>query len=153
MAVLWTSILGIVVVAWTLREIFRDLFQPSGAGSLSSFMARRLFQLSKHVPSTMRVAGPLCIVVVIVCWTFLVAAGFALIYWGRFPQAFHAPVQESHEPLGRFWAVLYFSLASLTTLGAGDLVPQGSWIRIVTAGESLIGMSLISAGKIAATTG
>lgn len=93
----------------------------------------------------MRAAGPLSIVIVISCWACLVAAGFAFLYWARFPQAFHASTRESHEALGRFWAVLYFSLASLTTLASGDLVPQGSWIRIVAATESLIGMSIITA--------
>ena len=145
MAVWWTSIAGIVIIAWTLREIFRDLFQPSATGSLSSFVAQRLFRVSKTIPPMMRISGPLSIVVVIFCWTFAVAAGFALIYWGRFPQAFHAPMQESREPVGRFWTVLYFSLASLTTLGGGELEPTGQWVRIVSACESLIGMLLITA--------
>lgn len=145
MAVWWTSIAGVLIVAWTLREIFKDLFQPSGSGSLSSFLGRWIFQVSKHVPSTMRTAGPLCIVVVISCWALSITAGFALIYWGRFPQAFHAPSTESHEPLGRFWAVLYYSLAALTTLASGEILPVGSWIRLVTAAESLIGESIITA--------
>jgi hypothetical protein len=112
MAVWWTSIVGILIISWTLREIFRDLFQPSATGSLSSLLAHWLFQGSKLVPSTMRVAGPLCIVIVVFCWTFAVAAGFALIYWGRFPQAFQVPNEESHQGIGRFWTLLYFSLAS-----------------------------------------
>lgn len=145
MATWWTSAIGIVMIAWTLREIFRDLFQPSASGSLSSFVSRHMFRLSKRAPSTMRVVGPLSIVVVIFCWTFAVAAGFALIYWGRFPQAFHASSQETQDSLGKFWTVLYFSLSSLTTLAAGEVSPQGAWIRIVAASESLIGVMLITA--------
>lgn len=136
---------GIVIICWTLREIFMDLFQPSDSGTLSSFVSRLMFRLSKHAPSTMRLVGPLSIVVVIVCWTVAIAAGFALIYWGRFPQAFRAPMPQSHAAMGRFWTVLYFSLASLTTLGSGEIAPQGAWIRIVAAAESLIGMMLITA--------
>lgn len=93
----------------------------------------------------MRLVGPLSIVAVIVCWTFAVAAGFALVYWGRFPHAFRSPSRESHEAMGRFWTVLYFSLASLSTLGSGEVAPQGTWIRIVATAESLIGMMLITA--------
>ncbi len=145
MAVWWASAIGIVIIAWTLREIFKDLFQPSGTGSLSSFVARWLFQLSKRIPSTMPSAGPLCIVVVIASWAFLLVAGFALLYFGRFPQAFLITAQQSHEALERFWSVLYFSFASLTTLGSGNLAPQGDWIRMVAASESLLGMSLITA--------
>lgn len=145
MALWCTSIVGIIIIAWALREIFRDLFQPTGSGSLSSFVARWLFRLSKHAPSTMRIAGPLSIVVVIFAWTFATAAGFALIYWGRFPQSFHSAATESHEPVGRFWTVLYISLASLTTLSSGEIAPQGAGGRIITAVESLIGVSLITA--------
>src|SRR4051812_2946778 len=39
MAALWT-IAGLVIVCATLREIFRDLFQPSGSGALSSLLGR-----------------------------------------------------------------------------------------------------------------
>jgi hypothetical protein len=79
MAAIWTSTLGIFIVAWTLREIFMDLFQPSGTGSLSPFVGRRLFQIAKLTPSKLRLAGPLSIVVVIFCWALLLAAGFAFI--------------------------------------------------------------------------
>ncbi|HZS54705.1 MAG TPA: hypothetical protein VFA65_09910 [Bryobacteraceae bacterium] len=123
MAVWWTSIVGILIIGWILSEIFMDLFQPSGSGSLSGFIGRWLFQISKSVPSTMRVSGPLAIVVVISCWALLLAAGFALVYWARFPQGFSVPEQESYDAFRRFWTVLYFSLSSLTTLGSGALAP------------------------------
>lgn len=145
MAIWWTSILGVLMIAWTLREIFRDLFQPSTTGSLSSFVARHMFQSSKRIPATMRASGALCIVFVVFCWTFAVSAGFALIYWGRFPESFQVPPRETHQAMGRFWTVLYFSLASLTTLGSGQLQPRGEWVRLVAATESLIGMLLITA--------
>lgn len=43
MVALWTSIAGILIVCWTLREVFNDLFQPSTAGSLSSFVSKKLY--------------------------------------------------------------------------------------------------------------
>ncbi len=90
-------------------------------------------------------AGPLAIVSVILCWAALITIGFALIFWGRFPAGFAHVSSEQRDAFGRFWRVLYFSLASLTTLGSTEFSPQGSWIRIVTSFESLIGICLITA--------
>lgn len=145
MALLWTTAVGILLIGWTLREVFMDLFQPSAAGSLSSFMGRRMFEISKRVPSTLSFVGPLCIVVVIVCWVFLIASGFALVYWGRFPGSFNTPRGPWPDAIHRFWTVLYFSLSSLTTLASGELSPRGDWVRILAAVESLIGVSLVTA--------
>jgi hypothetical protein len=145
MNVIGTSILGLVVVVWALWETFQDLFQPSGSGSLSSFVGRRLFQIARRVRWMLPVAGPLSVVVVIACWAALVAAGFALIYWGRSPGAFSADATEPRDALGRFAAVLYFSLATLTTVGSGSLAPKTDWVRLMTAIESLIGISLVTA--------
>src|SRR4051812_41777172 len=105
MNVIGTSILGLVVVVWALWETFQDLFQPSGSGSLSSFVGRRLFQIARRVRWMLPAAGPLSVVVVIACWAALVAAGFALIYWGRSPGAFSADATEPRDALGRFAAV------------------------------------------------
>src|SRR4051812_41866220 len=115
--------------------MFRDLFQPSQSGALSSILGRRLFRVSRWARWMLPIAGPLTIVAVISCWAFLIAIGFALIYWSRFPQAFQNAQAEQHGRVDRFWAVLYFSLASLTTLASGQLSPQGAWIRFVTALE------------------
>ena len=145
MEALWTSLVGIFLIAWTLREIFTDLFQPSGSGSLSSFVGKQLFRLAQRMRWMMRSAGPLSIVIVITTWALLVTVGFALVYWARFPQAFTVPPPGVRDKLGKVWVVLYFSLTSLTTLAAGEIVPKGSWIRLVAALESLIGISLVTA--------
>jgi Ion channel len=145
MAAFWTSALGLLIVCWTLREIFRDLFQPSGTGTLSSFLGKQIFELSKRFRPLMSVAGPLSVVVVIACWAILVAAGFALIYWARYPSAFNGTGGDKQDAFGRFWTVLYFSLSTMTTVGSGQLAPRSSWIRIIAALESLIGISLLTA--------
>lgn len=145
MAAFWTSAVGTLAIAWTLREIFRDLFQPTGSGALSSFVGRTTLALGRRVRLLLPIAGPLTVVAVIVCWALLIAVGFALIYWPRFPQDFRFSQAEPGDPLGRFWTVLYFSLASLTTLASGELTPNAIPIRMLTALESLIGIALITA--------
>ena len=145
MAAVWTSSFGILVVCWTLREVFNDLFQPSASGSLSSFVSRRLFQLGKRARWMLSSAGPLSVVVVIFSWALLIGIGFAFIFWARFPGGFVNTSGEHQGPVGRFWSVLYFSLTTLSTLGSTAFNPQGNWIRIVTSIESLIGICLITA--------
>jgi Ion channel len=145
MVPLWTTLAGVLIITWTLREVFSDLFQPSASGSLSAFVGARIFKLLKRVPSWLPAAGPLTIVVVISTWALLIASGFALIYWSRFPGAFAGVSTESHDPFHRIVSSLYFSLATLSTLGAGEIQPSGGWIRIVTGFEGLIGASLVTA--------
>jgi hypothetical protein len=145
MAAAWTSILGILTVCWTLREVFTDLFQPSASGSLSSFVSRTLFRFGKRAHWMLGTAGPLTIVVVIFCWAMLVSIGFAFIFWARFPEAFANTSAEHQDVMGRFWSVLYFSLANLSTVGSTEFTPNGNWIRIVASLESLIGISLLTA--------
>jgi hypothetical protein len=101
--------------------------------------------MAKRTPRLLHFAGPLCIVIVIFCWIFLIAAGFALTFWASFPSGFSGPRLGYEGPFERFWTMLYFSIGSLTTLASGDLVPRADWIRMVAAVESVIGISLVTA--------
>jgi Ion channel len=141
---LWT-IAGILVVCATLREIFRDLFQPSGSGALSSLLGRGLFGLGKRIPGLLPITGPLTVVVVIAVWTALITIGFGLIFWPHFPQDFQQPTPQPHSLSGRVCSALYFSLVSLTTLASDGLSPQGAWLQMCAALESLIGIGLVTA--------
>ncbi|HSU31278.1 MAG TPA: potassium channel family protein [Bryobacteraceae bacterium] len=144
MAHLWT-IAGILAVCGTLREIFRDLFQPSGSGALSSLLGRALFGLGKRIRWLLPIAGPLTVVTGIAAWTALITIGFGLIYWPHFPQDFQQPAPQPLSWSGRVCSVLYFSLVSLTTLASDGLSPRGAWLQICTAVESLIGIGLVTA--------
>ena len=139
------SIAGILIVCWTLSEVFTDLFQPSDSGSLSSWLGKTLFRLAKHARWMLTTAGPLSIVVVIFSWVTLVTIGFAFLYWARFPEGFAKTAIGNQDLAGRFWAMLYFSLTTLTTLGSRTFSPTSDWIRILESLESLIGISLVTA--------
>ena len=127
-----------------LREIFIDLFQPSGSGTLSSFVGRWTFRFARKLTSLLSIAGPLALVIVIACWTFLLASGFALIYASSYPDGFSMQGQ-ARRGLSEFITLLAFSLASLTTVGTPDLSPKPDWIRLSVAVESLLGFSLVTA--------
>lgn len=136
--------LGIVVLVLTVREIFRDLFQPSGSGALSSYVGRWIFQLARKLRFLLGVAGPLALVIVISFWAFLMASAFALIYSASYPDGFTIQGPARHG-FWEFATLLAFSLASLSTLGTPDLSPTPDWLRLIVSVESLVGFSLVTA--------
>src|SRR5436309_10439356 len=84
----WPLLLGVLAVVVAMREIFIDLFQPSGSGTLSSYVGRWMFQLARKLKFLLGVAGPLALVIAMSCWTFLLASGFALMYSSSSPDPF-----------------------------------------------------------------
>jgi hypothetical protein len=139
------TMLGVLLVCGTLREIFRDLFHPSGSGALSSFIGRSIFGAGRRLHWMLPIAGPLTIVAVIAVWSLLLTVGFGLIYGPHYPDGFQQPFPEPRSIDTRVWSVLYYSLATLTTLASGGLTPKDSALRICVAIESLIGIGLITA--------
>lgn len=95
--------------------------------------------------SMLPLAGPLTIVVVILCWAALLAVCFALIYWGAFPDDFEIHTGKDPSAERGFLSVLYFSLEMLTTLGLGEITPKATWVRLIVSFHALIGFSLITA--------
>ncbi len=138
----WPAALGSLIVLLTLREVFRDLFNPSATGSLSDFVARNVFNLFRHIPRLLSSAGPLSIVLVIFIWAMSVCVGFALIYWAM-PTG-HFKVQVGQPPVG-FWPMVYFSLNIVTTLGLGDYGPVPVWLHLLVTFEALLGFGILTA--------
>ncbi len=140
----WPALVGVLVIGFALREVFKDLFQPSAAGDLSSSIGKALFRIARHMPSVLPMIGPVSVLVVIFCWIVLLALGFGLIYWAGFPDKFQVspPATESDR---RFLTALYFSCQTLTTLGRGDIVPKPGWTQWATIAEALLGLSLLTA--------
>ncbi len=141
----WTAGPGVLMVGFALQEVFRDLFHPTMAGSLSDYVARTIFRLFRRSRSTLALAGPLALIVVIVCWAFLLGVGFALIYWSDFPGGFRSLAGQAPDADGGFWQMLSFSLATMTTLGLGDLLPEPDWLRVLVTIEALMGFALVTA--------
>jgi voltage-gated potassium channel Kch len=65
------------------------------------------------------------------------ANAFGLV-WGLIPGAF-ANLPPAAPGAGEFAAMLYFSLATLTTTGYGDIVPLNPFARSLASLESVIG--------------
>ena len=133
------------MIGWTVREMFRDLFQPSGSGALSAFVASAIFWTARRFRFLLGVAGPLSIVVSVILWAILITVGFALLYLPRYPGAFSGTEPMTHDLGGRSWTVFYVSLSALTTLGSAKISPESTSVRLIAAFESLVGISLITA--------
>ncbi len=136
---------GICVLAFTFAQIFQDLFHPTQSGALSEWVGRTTFRVLRRWPSTLSIAGPLTLVIVILLWASLQAVGFALIYWLAFPGGFHFVQSQPAVDKSDFWTVLYFSLQVMTTVGLGDLLPLAAWLRIVVGIQALVGFALLTA--------
>lgn len=139
------TLLGVLIVFGALSDIFLTLLHPSGQGWLTRFVLSQVWRATRTRAWTARLAGPLGMAAVVVCWTGLVVVGWALVYWPQMPHAFAfsgslVPAERNHAA-----DALYLSLVTLATLGFGDIAPQVLWLRLVTPIESLIGFALLTA--------
>jgi hypothetical protein len=137
----WLAFIAIALIVSALREVYRDLFHPTSSGSLSDFVAKTLFSIFRHAPRLLSDAGPLSIVLVILIWAVAVSSGFALLYWSMPPAYF----KVRGGPQSGFFAMLYFSLEVLTTLGLGDYAALPVWLRLLVTFEALVGFAVLTA--------
>ncbi len=138
------AVVGVCVVCFAVRQMFHDLFHPSEGGSLSEFVARRIFQFLRRWPRSLPLAGPLATVLIIFAWAILLASGFALIYWAV-PGGNFKVEPGLQGPQHGFWSAFYFSLEVMTTLGLGDIKAIPDWLRVLIALHTLVGFALVTA--------
>jgi len=154
MALVWT-VLGLVLIAVAVRDSFATLLQPNKTGGLNRAISLTIFRVLRAIGRRLQrrrsderavlvLAGPLAVLLVILSWAVLIASGAALIYMPHMPEEF---VLASGLPAAEdgFSDALYFSLSNLTTLGIGDFAPRTGWLRVVTGGQALTGVALITA--------
>lgn len=144
MDTLW-AIVGLLLIAAIVWEVFNDLFRPGGTGALSDWVGRRLFELCKRAPRTLPLAGPTALVTVIALWIGGLVVGFALLYHSAYPAAFRTSTGAVPAGSSKLLSSLYFSFETLTTLGYGDIVPQSGLIRLLANIEGLVGFGLLTA--------
>jgi voltage-gated potassium channel Kch len=143
----WT-LLGIVIVALTLRDIFDVLFHPLGRGMIARQVVRLVATAARAAGSVRTIAlltGPLSYVAVVATWALLLAVGWALVFLPQLPQGFaFAPGLVPGEHSG-FLDALYVSLVNLTSLGYGDVSPAAPVLRLLGPVETLFGLGLLTA--------
>jgi hypothetical protein len=141
---------GIVILLWTLLDVFRTLVMPRAARGRVR-LSRILFQLMwrpwrwtgvrrKTAQTRERVlaaAAPFLFFVLLVGWVSLALLGYALILWS--PGFVHGMGPGD----GSFGNALYSSGTSLFTLGFGGGAPTG-WTRAVAVLAGATGLGLFA---------
>jgi hypothetical protein len=142
MTLAWLTVLGVLIILFTAREVFLDLFHHAQSGTISEYVAKAVFGIFRNWPAMLPLAGPLSVVLIIFCWFFLLALGFSFEYWTRLPSEFQIKgLPEGHD----FLESLYFSLTTMTTLGYGDISPKTPIVQFTATLQALVGFGLVTA--------
>lgn len=144
MSAVLSTVVGALLVALALVDVFQTLLRPGGTGRLTEQVFRLSWRLVTRGARPAMVSGPLTILAVIVIWVTLVTVGWALIYLPHLPQGFaYSGVDPAdYHPLVEAMTI---SLVTLTTLGYGDAVPAEPILRAVSPLEALMGFALLTA--------
>src|SRR5439155_6082880 len=145
----WIALpVGIVILLWTLFDVFRTLVMPRAARGrfrLSRILFRPMWapwrwigvrrKTAQARERVLAAAAPFFFFVLLVGWVFLALLGYALILWS--PAFVHGMGRSD----GSFADALYTSGSSLFTLGIGSGAASG-WTRavVVLAGATGLGL-------------
>lgn len=148
MDIVWT-VLGVVLIALALRDIFDVLFHPLGRGMIARRVVRGIAALVRRAPrgagTLGLLAGPLSYIAVVGTWAGLLAVGWALVFLPQLPQGFTFDPGLDPATHSGFLDALYVSLVNLTSLGYGDISPASSVLRILGPVETMFGLGLLTA--------
>lgn len=143
------TLLGIALILVALRDIFHELFHPSGRGTLSRAVMRILWRVfrgvSRRWPALLDIAGPSMMPLIILCWAALLSVGWALVLWPHMPGSFLLSTGLEPTRNSGFLDALYLSLTTLSTLGYGDIAPKAGALRMLMPLEALFGFALLTA--------
>ncbi|MBM7782977.1 hypothetical protein JOD47_003145 [Arthrobacter tumbae] len=140
------TILGVVVIAVGLYDMFHILLHPSGRGPLGSRVLAGVWSVSKASGHRLGSAvGPVAMIAVILLWVLLQGLGWALIYYPHVPGGFTYSPGVDPADYPDFFEAVYISLTTLATLGFGDVVPTDPGIRLAAPVQALTGFALLTA--------
>ncbi|HEX6455073.1 MAG TPA: potassium channel family protein [Solirubrobacterales bacterium] len=148
MDIVWT-VLGMLLIALALRDIFDVLFHPLGRGMIARRVVRGIAAVARRAPRRAGtlglLAGPLSYIAVVGTWAGLLVVGWALVFMPQMPEGFHFSVGLDPAQHSGFLDALYVSLVNLTSLGYGDISPNSDAMRILCPMETMFGLGLLTA--------
>ena len=148
-------IFGCVLLAGVLLDAFQTIILPRRP--VGRFRITRLFFLvtwgpwkflTGHWPAKRSreqlysFYGPLSLLLLFGLWATLMAAAYALIYFGM-----HEPFRDPTHPvtlLGRLLSCFYVSGTTLFTLGLGDVLPATRAARMMIVAEAGTGLGFVA---------
>ncbi|MFD1214588.1 potassium channel family protein [Arthrobacter sp. GCM10027362] len=140
------TVLGVVLAAAGLVDVFQTLLHPGGRGRLSRLVTRAVWWASRtfNRPAG-SIIGPLAIAAVVAMWVMLELLGWALICLPHIPEGFSYSSGLDPAAYPAFAEAVYISLVTLSTLGFGDVVATDGWLRMVLPLEAVTGFALLTA--------
>lgn len=142
------SLVGLLLVAVVVRDVFHTLFHPIGHGSIAPQVMKLVWSLLRLFRADRRIAsltGPLGIALVVLTWGAIAILGWAMLYFAQMPEGF--AYSSELNPAARIdvFDSLYLSLVTIGTLGFGDIVPTSPFLRVMVPLEALFGFMLLTA--------
>lgn len=142
------AIVGSLLVAVVVRDVFHTLFHPVGHGRVAPYVMRFVWWLLRVFHPDRRIAsltGPLGIALVVLTWGVLAVVGWAMLYFALMPEGFAYSSELDPAERNTVFDSLYVSLVTIGTLGFGDIVPTSPWLRLIVPLEALFGFMLLTA--------
>lgn len=145
-------VVGSLLILFAIRDILLTLMTATGHGAISRWFMAIVWKIMRPLVVRWRpyreAAGPIAFLSVIAIWTTMIVLGWALIYWPFLPNNFLVDfgLELERSSPENFLTAIYFSMVVLATLGFGDIVPTGEWLRLFVPLEGLIGFALLTAG-------
>lgn len=148
MDIVWT-VLGALLIALALRDIFDVLFHPLGRGMIARRVVRSIAAVVRRAPrgdgNLGLLVGPLSYIAVVGTWAGLLVVGWALVFLPQLPQGFHFDPGLDPSQHSGFLDAIYVSLVNLTSLGYGDISPESPAMRLLGPIETMFGLGLLTA--------
>jgi hypothetical protein len=141
-------LIGLLLIATSLHDMFHTLFHPSGRGAIAEFISFRLWRMwrrlfpSKH--GSLSLAGPLAFLATVSVWGLMIVLGFLLIYYPFLGREFVMAPGLDIRDHSTFFDAFNVSLGSLISLG-GDFNTNSRWLRLAMGLEAVAGFVLLTA--------
>ena len=142
------GMVGTLLVAVVVRDVFHTLFHPVGHGSIAPQVMRFVWWVLRLFPSDRRIAsltGPLGIALVVLTWGGTAVLGWSMMYFAQMPDGFAYGSELNPAESSAVFDSLYVSLVTIGTLGFGDIVPTSPLLRVIVPLEALFGFMLLTA--------
>lgn len=137
---------GIIVIWLVVIDVVATNTTKIGEGILTKWwqqkVCRLFYAVYKIMPnrSILVWSGAFIVLGMVLIWILLLWIGWVAIFCGS-PNAI---INSSNQQPADFWARVYFAGFSISGLGTGDFIPQGSFWQVLTAIASLNGLLLTS---------
>ncbi len=142
------GVVGTLLVAVVVRDVFHTLFHPVGRGSIAPQVMRFVWWVLRLFPPDRRIAsltGPLGIALVVLTWGGTAVLGWSMMYFAQMPDGFAYGSELNPAESSAVFDSLYVSLVTIGTLGFGDIVPTSPLLRVIVPLEALFGFMLLTA--------